>query len=532
MLVLLVLLLTLPSPEEPVDGTLSELLVEAGGLHFTLGQYRRSAEAFAQVPPAAAAEDPDVLPARLMALLYAGAAPELPETLERFQEVAPDHPALERLSGVVLLQSGRHEEARLWYESRLQEDATAITGLILAHLLQGEVSEARQRVRQVLQDRGDSAALRILLARSLRRAAEAAEISTLELIQASEDHVRQALALDPDFRGVHYQLALTLLKKQGLEAGKEAVDALKTEVSKHPDHHLAQYYLGLLLAEDRSCEDAVRPLKESLKQAPDNHHARLILARCQYRLENLDAALAELQRLAALPAGEAGSLWDQSQVHYLLGRIFLKQRDRKAARSHLERADRLKKAWAREESDHLQTALSQSGTSVLDLLLPREPIPTGPERARIESRLSQLSKDLSGTYQLKAKQTASADLEATADNLERALYWDPGNLESRFNLAVAQARLARWEDAVQNLLTLLKERPDHENGRQLLRRSLLEFSRQQSPTSALQKLQQWSSAFPQEADLYLMQAELLRQLGRAEEAARVLEQNRRLQEKP
>ena len=115
--------------------------------------------------------------------------------------------------------------------------------------------------------------------------------------------LREALRLDPELRGLHYQLGLAY-HAIGDEAGAEA--EFRKAVEQAPDSAAAHNYLGIALFHRGEAQDAVPEFQAASKLAPNDPNAHFNLGEALARTGNSVGALDELRVASSLAPADSG----------------------------------------------------------------------------------------------------------------------------------------------------------------------------------------------------------------------------------
>jgi tetratricopeptide (TPR) repeat protein len=110
----------------------------------------------------------------------------------------------------------------------------------------------------------------------------------------------QAIQLDPSLGEAHYKLGLTYyITRNRDDAEKEfqaAVDAYEKYLPSHPDDGKAQYTMGLALNKLNKPEEAVKVLKQAVKNSPNESDYFYELGNTQNHLAQYQEAVAAFQK--------------------------------------------------------------------------------------------------------------------------------------------------------------------------------------------------------------------------------------------
>jgi tetratricopeptide (TPR) repeat protein len=181
-------------------------------------------------------------------------------------------------TGITAYRTQRFEEATQAFETAttLQpSEPLAYRYLAELHWRAGRPEEAQQVVRSLAGVVRDAYALD-----QVGRTYEEAELTGL-----ATQVYREAIRLEPQFPGAHYNLGRVYLEAGDLERG---VAEMQATLRLHPDFPEAHQALGMAYTEQGRFDDAIGHLQRTLALAPDltvvrNHLGRIYLA--QGRLE-------------------------------------------------------------------------------------------------------------------------------------------------------------------------------------------------------------------------------------------------------
>jgi tetratricopeptide (TPR) repeat protein len=103
-----------------------------------------------------------------------------------------------------------------------------------------------------------------------------------------------ALAQDPRARRAHYYLGMVTLAESGTARLDQAIAEFRAELALEPGDPLANLQLGMALAEERRCAEALGPLEAAAAATPPQGLTLYYLGRCQLALERPAEACSSL----------------------------------------------------------------------------------------------------------------------------------------------------------------------------------------------------------------------------------------------
>ena len=140
-------------------------------------------------------------------------------------------------------------------------------------------------------------------------------------------------------RDVLPEVALGLVAMQTGHVDR-AVEILRRGAKHHPDNYLVQYWCGKTLLQSGAApgtkdgEEVLAALKTSVRLNPDFWHARADLAKMLLEYGDLDHAIAELEKAAALNPGATSPL-------YLLAQAYRRKGNEARARELIARVSKM-----------------------------------------------------------------------------------------------------------------------------------------------------------------------------------------------
>ncbi|MBI3682244.1 MAG: tetratricopeptide repeat protein [Acidobacteria bacterium] len=212
----------------------------------------------------------------------------------------------EDLLGVALLEGGRVREAVDRLEAALQkrpEDADLLYYLSQAH---GRLS--RQLADRLRQSSPESARTQLMLGEALAAAGNR---------EPAAKHLRAALALRPDLRGVHYVLGEMYLESGDYE---NAEREFGEEARMVPGSAAAAYKLGLVLLNRGQVREAIAALERANTLQPDMPETQVELGKALATAGEAAGAEKMFQRVLELePASRLAET-----AHFQLAQIYRK----------------------------------------------------------------------------------------------------------------------------------------------------------------------------------------------------------------
>jgi tetratricopeptide (TPR) repeat protein len=259
----------------------------------------------------------------------------------------------------------------------------------------------------------------------------------------------------------------------------------RTTIARNPSSWMANENLGVLLASvPGRLPEAAEAFAESVRIRPDRIEARRNLALALWNLGRKDAAIAEYERIVAMPGA-------RGRDHVSLGRLLRRVpgREREALRhlrraldvnpnladAHLALGNALAAAGQPGAEREYQAAVKLSPDLAEAYLNLGSLLSQQPER-RQEARMQyRASLRIRPNYAEAHYNLGTALLDVPGRNLDAvshltaAVRLEPGNARAHVNLALALSEQPdRTEDAIEHLETAIRLEPDLEQPRLLL----------------------------------------------------------------
>jgi tetratricopeptide (TPR) repeat protein len=497
---------------------LESSLAQLGACYLQLTDYPTATQAFEEGLAVAPASLP-LLRGQAIVCLRTGRYEEGIRAASNLRSVDPSNPEAPQLLGKLHYLAENYQEASSHLEAALALEPTNLAvayTLGLAYLNEGKSVRAEQLFHSLIERLGDSGELRILIGRAFRETADAEDPSYAAYLEKAIAHFKKAIELNPQLPRAHYYLALTYLKLEGIVWARDAISELKAELAVNPTHLFANYYMGLLLCQNRQYEEALDYLWAAKRIEPNYFDADLLIGRSLFWLGRYQDAIEVLERLARSFTGDPGSLYPESNVHYLLGRALLRVGRREEAEEHLSRSKELKQKYVRMERADLRVPGAEAASaefgptppeeSVSRIVLAEEP-PTEETKQRLEKAAHLYRQTASLAYQLLGRAAAAeGDFSQTAHFLELAAGWDDSIPDIYFNLGVAHYKAGRLEDSSNALRRALERNPENPQINQLLVTLVLSLMENGRSEVALKAADTLLAHHPEVADLYFLRA--------------------------
>ena len=293
-----------------------------------------------------------------------------------------------------------------------------------------------------------------------------------------------------------------------------AIETLERVLQIDPDNGKAHFGLGMVLS-DRSAEHdrALVHLRRAIDADPSNPTAYYLLGRVLIVEENLEEALAALQRSLELSPGLA-------DAHYRIALVYARLGDREAARRHQESFQQLSSAQDGLEARQTRLGVLRNAASAA--------LTSGDAEAfrQAVDELLQAEPDNPGVLTLSAQGAlAAGDLERGLADISRALRFTPDQWEALYVQGLLLHHAGRPEEAMAALRRAVERNPLFAGGYAALGNVSLDLADTEGAVDAYRSAARLD---PEQPAHYLNLATVYGQLGLAELEAEAMATYRRL----
>lgn len=254
----------------------------------------------------------------------------------------------------------------------------------------------------------------------------------LGLVELAVWVYQQAVVLDPEFPGAHYNLGRLYLEAGDLKHG---IAEMQVALHLHPDFPEAHQALGMAYTEQNRLDDAIVHLQRALVLAPDltvvrNHLGRIFLA--QGRLEEaVQTFQALLERAPNVVEGR-----------HNLAVAYARRGQQELAIEQFNEALRLQPGFHAARLD-LAALLLETGRlpDVIDTLKAGLAAATASTEGRLPPELSELHYRLGLAYRMAGQRPLAIQ------ELQAAVRWDPTHAGAHANLGYLHYQLQDFDRA-------------------------------------------------------------------------------------
>ncbi|MCL5961084.1 MAG: tetratricopeptide repeat protein [Chloroflexi bacterium] len=279
---------------------------------------------------------------------------------------------------------------------------------------------------------------------------------------------------------------------------QEAKKLLCNALDLFPRCAEAHYYLGLLLLDEGSLDQALLNCLAAVESDSGNARFKVALGRCFSARGSSNEATTQLRRAVALAP-------DLAEAHYHLARIYLDnglQNDALASASQASMLDGSNPEYAR-FAGHVA---GQQGDTQLALSLLEEAVRRSPDDHRMH-------RERATALELVGKR------KEALDEYRRSLQLSPDNADYEFDVGRLNLLLGRCQDAVESLLRVVARHPNHGKAQGLLGEALVKLGHYEA---ALDRFELSARLQPDAPASWQGKGTCLASLGRLDDAAHAL----------
>jgi tetratricopeptide (TPR) repeat protein len=260
-------------------------------------------------------------------------------------------------------------------------------------------------------------------------------------------HLRQAVALAPEFAEAWINLGAVLLERKQPEDARKAFD---TALRLEPGSAVTLFRLGSVRLEHGDLDQAVAEFDAALRIDPTHADAHNSLGVARLRQGNPAGALVEFETALRLEPQHA-------DAHSNLALALMRTGKLPQATAEFEQALRLNPRHADAHAS-LGALLAQSGR--LDEAVPhfRAAVEADPENVVARNNLG-------------AALLQQGDPAGAIEQLSAAIQANPANADAQSNLGVALLQQGRVPEAAEHLRLAVRAAPEHKNAREQLARA-------------------------------------------------------------
>lgn len=254
----------------------------------------------------------DVRAAHLLGVAYyhAGDLPRAIETLAPVVDKLPPDSAERREAvqtlGLARFMAGHIADSIPFLEQTLAwapNNNELIYALGMAYIQTRQAAKARESFARMFRVANDSASAHLITAQMMIR---------LELHEAAEAELKQAIEKDPKLPVAHYLLGQMAIFRARYDEG---VQLLEREIALNPGAAMAYYKLGDAYTRQLKWDEAIAPLQKSIWLNPYYSGPYILLGKTYLKKKNLSTAEGMLKRAIQFDP-------NNKSAHYLLGQVY------------------------------------------------------------------------------------------------------------------------------------------------------------------------------------------------------------------
>ena len=389
----------------------------------------------------------------------------------RILELDPEHHDTRYLLAMFYFMLDQLESAKVQLEDlyRTQPDNQSVAySLALCHIKLDEKRRGSEILKNLEEGSKASAKLYLMLGKAYQEAQQFGEAVRV---------LKRALTLDSSATGANYHLALTYLMDQGMAAFSLAKLHLQLELSQDADRYYPNYLLAVVYFHERHFNQAIPHLEKAISAEPGNPDPYLYLGQCQLQMGAIDQAILALKKSIELTRNPGRNDFQLARTHYSLGMAFRQAGQPAEASANIESAQKLMKQAHLERvrqvgddisgtQNHFRTAdFSNNRLALAPQLQSLDPSMT----AALENRAKFYRRAAAFAYQsLGAAAIEESHFSRAAEQLQKAIDWDPELPDLAYNLALAYLQVGRFREALVSAGEALRAKPKDTDVLQLL----------------------------------------------------------------
>jgi tetratricopeptide (TPR) repeat protein len=375
------------------------------------------------------------------------------------------------MAGKLEYMRGHYGEAVAHLEKAvvMAPDPEAAYTLGMSYLKQRNLQRASMLFEEMEIAAKDKAGAHVLFARAYR---------DTDYIEQSIEHLKRAIAINPDAPRVHFFLGLAYLLEHDMAVFPQAREQFAEEARRHPQDYNSHYFMGMISAMQKDYAAATPELLKATSIKGSDPDPWLYLGQAQFETGDNAAALLNLRKAVELTKDVSRNSYQIQRAHFMLSRIYsrLGQKD-EAAKEVALSADLRKQSLANSRevigeivnpSQDLAAAIrsaaeqtSKTDSEAADELLSPQEEPVIKEEAAITSLRQKLSASIADAYNNLGVISARADdVPSAIQHLTAAVKWNPSLAGANRNLGILAFKSQDYEHAVPALQAALRAKSD------------------------------------------------------------------------
>jgi tetratricopeptide (TPR) repeat protein len=363
------------------------------------------------------------------------------------------------LLGRALLKLNDEAAARSSFEAAVALDPNFENGyaLAIACLDRDDGASAAKIFAEMVAGLGDTAALHIEIGRAYLNS---------DFQQEASAEFKKAIAIDDEFPGAHYALAVDYLTIGGDAKLAEANSELEAELKLSPNDASTHSQLGNIALRQHRYSDAERELKQATSLNASDPGPFFYLGQLYSETNRREAAIAAFSQSIALTKDPSSNRYQVQKSHYLLGRLLIQSGQMEAAKKEMQLSSELLKRSLGKDRGRLAGELgwAEPADAADTTLLNTSPGQLSSHQAEAAASLAdfetRIAPAIADSYNnLGVIDASNRSTEEALTSFEHAYEWNPGITGLDVNLGLAASRSGRYEQSISPLSRALRSNP-------------------------------------------------------------------------
>ena len=305
----------------------------------------------------------------------------------------------------------------------------------------------------------------------------------------AEQAFQRASEINPKQLKANFYRGFVILQHAGSERLGDALSAFRKELELTPEDFYSNFFAGVTAVSLNDLESSTPYLEKAVALKPESVEAHLFLGQSYLDEGKFDRAETHLKKSIEMDMKKKKRGVQARRSHFMLSRVYIKQKKRDEARQQLAIARDLQLKELQNSRDEINRILGQVGStnepsSATNVQL--TPTISDKRRAAIAKRMKVLSPIIARAYHnLGVIAIQRKNTEGGTFFLEKALTWKADFPGVRRNLGIVSFQAKDYEATAEHLSEHLKSQPNDILARRMLGTSFYLMNRFKETTEVL-----------------------------------------------